>query len=319
MSRPVPLRLCAIVVSLALVASPAAPTAAVNGATHNTSITRLGGGDRYATAAAISQARFGGGASTVFVATGTSFPDALAGSPAAAAANGPILLSAPGSLPVPTATELARLRPNRIVVLGGPGALSETVGNQLRGYAPSVERWWGANRFETAAAIARRSFGRGVARVYVATARNFPDALSGGAVAGLSGSPILLVERDEIPGPTAAALADLRPGAIIVLGGTGAVSDGVAAALGGYATTGSVQRLAGADRFATSVAVSQSAYGSAGSTAAFVATGFTFPDGLAEARSQRSFPDHCFSSPRTGSRRTSRPSCAGSTPTGYSS
>lgn len=249
--------------------------------THDTAINRLAGGDRYATAAAISQARFGGGVSTVFIATGTSFPDALAGSPAAAAANGPILLTAPTALPAPTAAELVRLHPGRIVVLGGPSAVSDAVVDQLRGYAPSVERWSGANRFETAATIARNSFARGVATLYVATARSFPDALSGGAVAGLNGGPILLVEPDAIPGPTAAALGDLRPHTIVVLGGTGAVSDGVAVGLAGYAGNGSVQRLAGADRFATSVAVSQSAYGADGSTAAFVATGSAFPDGLA--------------------------------------
>ena len=261
--------------------APAPPPPSSTTPSTNTSIARLAGADRYATAAAISRSRFGGGAGTAFIATGSSFPDALAGSPAAAKANGPILLTASGSLPAATATELARLRPTRIVVLGGAGAVSDAVIAQLYGYAGRVERWSGANRFETAATISRSSFGAGTPVAYIATARTFPDALSGGAIAGRAGGPILLVEQGSIPVATATELARLRPGAIVVLGGEGAVSEPVRAALAGYATSGTATRLAGSDRYATSVQISRSAYGSAGSDAVFVATGANFPDGLA--------------------------------------
>jgi putative cell wall-binding protein len=247
---------------------------------HDTAIQRLAGADRYATAAAISRARFGGGASTVFIATGGSFPDALAGSPAAAKANGPILLTASGSLPAATAAELARLHPSRIVVLGGEAAVSSAVVSQLYGYAGSIERWSGASRFETAAAISHQSFNPGVPVAYVATARSFPDALSGGAVAGHLGGPILLVEQYSIPIATASELVRLSPGSIVVLGGEGAVSEGVRAALAAYTTSGTATRLAGADRYATSVAISQAAFGG-DVGAAFIATGANFPDGLA--------------------------------------
>ena len=67
----------------------------------------------------------------------------------------------------------------------------------------------------------------------------------------------------------------------MILGGTGAVNADVAAALVPYATSGSVTRLAGADRYATAVQVSRASYGSAGSDAVYVATGMNFPDGLA--------------------------------------
>lgn len=249
--------------------------------THQTEITRLAGSDRYATAAAISRAQFPAGASTVVVATGGSFPDALAGAPAAARLKAPILLTSSGGLPASTAAELARLRPSRAIVLGGPAVVSDAVVAQLRTYAASVERWGGSDRFATAATIARATFAPGVGVAYVATARSFPDALSGGAVAGLRGGPILLTEATSIPATTAAALSALRPGSIVVLGGSTVVSEGVRAALAAYATSGSVTRLAGADRYATSVAISRSAYGAPGSDAAFVATGTTFPDGLA--------------------------------------
>jgi putative cell wall-binding protein len=245
-----------------------------------TTIQRLAGDDRYATAAAISKARFGGGASTVFLATGASFPDALAGAPAAAKAHGPILLTGRDSLPGPTATELARLHPSKIVILGGSGVVTDRVASQARNYAGTVVRWAGANRYETAAKISASSFAAGVAVAYVATAKTFPDALSGGAVAGRAGGPILLVDAGAVPGATARELTRLKPGRIVVLGGTGAISDSVRTALGRY-TTGSVSRLSGSDRYATSVQISRSAFGSAGSNAAFIATGTGFPDGLA--------------------------------------
>ena len=250
-------------------------------ASSDTAIRRLAGGDRYATAAAISRSRFGGGASTVFIATGGSFPDALAGSPAAAKANGPILLTARDSLPAATATELNRLNPSKIVVLGGSGSVSAGVARQLGGYAASVVRWAGADRFATAAAISRSTFAPGVAAVYIATGSTFPDALSGGAVAGRNGGPILLVKQDALPSATATELARLKPGKIVILGGTGAVNGPVAEAVRRYTTSGTVTRLAGADRYGTSVVVSRASYGSAGSDAAFVATGGNFPDGLA--------------------------------------
>jgi putative cell wall-binding protein len=243
-----------------------------------TQITRLAGADRYATAAAISKSRFGGGASTVFIATGAGFPDALAGAPAAAKARGPVLLTERGGLPSATATELARLKPSKIVVLGGAGVVSDTVLSQLRGYAGTVVRWAGANRFETAATISARSFAAGVPVAYLATADTFPDALSGGAVAGRMAGPILLVDRHAVPAATAAELSRLKPGRIVVLGGTSVVSEGVRLAVDRY-TSGPVSRLAGADRYSTSVQISKSAYGS--SESVFIATGTNFPDGLA--------------------------------------
>ena len=85
----------------------------------------------------------------------------------------------------------------------------------------------------------------------------------------------------RISSATANELARLRPLRIVVLGGAGVVSEHVRNTAGGYAVTGSATRLAGADRFATSVEISRSAYGSAGSDTVFVATGTNFPDGLA--------------------------------------
>ena len=242
---------------------------------------RVSGADRYATAAAVSASAYGPGVPVAYVATGASFPDALAAGPAAGVGGGPVLLTWRDQLPGPTRTELERLQPARVVVLGGTGAISDSVVATLRGLATSgtVTRLAGPDRYATAAAVSAATFAPGAPVAYVATGTAFADALAGGAAAGRQAGPILLTLPSSLPAATAAELQRLRPGRIVVLGGTGAVSAAVAAQLDAY-TSGSVSRLAGADRYATAVAVSQ-ATTAAGPRVVYLATGTSYPDGLA--------------------------------------
>jgi putative cell wall-binding protein len=78
---------------------------------------------------------------------------------------------------------------------------------------------------------------------------------------------------------TAAELGRLRPARIVVLGSAGVVSDAVASQLGRFAA--SVTRVAGTDRYATAVRVSQSGYAANAPSTVYVAVGSNFPDGLA--------------------------------------
>jgi putative cell wall-binding protein len=192
------------------------------------SVTRLSGADRYATAAAVSKAAFPAGAPIAYLATGTGFADALAASPVAHRAGGPLLLTTPGSLAPAVATELARLRASRVVIVGGTGAISSTVETSLRGRGLIVTRVSGADRYATAAALSR-GFPTGTS-TYLASGTGFPDALAGGVAAARSGQPMLLTSATSLPGATTAELDRLAPPWITVLGGTGAVSAAVAAA-----------------------------------------------------------------------------------------
>ena len=243
-------------------------------------VQRLAGADRFATAAAISAASFARGVPVAYVAIGSNFPDALAAGAAAARRGGPVLLVNGSNIPAATSAELARLRPAQIEVVGGPSIVSDGVVSALRQYATTgtVSRLAGANRYATAAAISRDAFPTGVPVAYVATGTNFPDALAGVAAAGSGGGPVLLTKPDRLAAETASELGRLRPGRIVVLGGTSVVSDGVVSALRGYATSGEVTRLSGTNRYATAVSVSSRTF--ADSTVAFVATGANFPDAL---------------------------------------
>jgi putative cell wall-binding protein len=243
-------------------------------------VTRLAGADRFATAAAVSAASYVPNVPVAYVATGANFPDALAAGAAAVRGGGPVLLVTGSSIPPATAAELSRLDPAAIKVVGGTAIISDGVLAALRPYATSrqVTRIAGDNRYATAARVSADAFSRGVGVAYVATGANFPDALAGVAAAGSGGGPVLLTRPGEIPAETASELARLDPARIVVLGGSSVVSDAVLAGLRGYATTGSVTRLAGADRYATAVDVSSRTFG--GSRVVFVATGQNFPDAL---------------------------------------
>ena len=259
---------------------PAAPSpSAPPPPTSRPAMERLAGSDRFATAATVSAASFAPGVPVAYLATGMNFPDALAAGAAAAERGGPVLLVTSTGLPASTASELGRLRPQAIKLIGGASVVSDGVMEALRGYATSgsIERIAGANRFATAAQISATTFGPGVAVAYIATGKNFPDALAGVAAAGAAGGPILLSQPDQLPAETVAELNRLRPGRIVVLGAAGVVSDAVVNALAAH-TPGSVTRLAGSDRYATAVAVSTGTFTS-GDTV-FVATGATFPDAL---------------------------------------
>jgi len=95
---------------------------------------RLAGADRYATSVAISKATYAPGVPVVYVATGLGYADALSGAPAAGQQGGPLLLVTGTSIPAVVATELTRLKPGRIVVLGSTSVVSAGVAAALDGY-----------------------------------------------------------------------------------------------------------------------------------------------------------------------------------------
>ncbi|MET1042798.1 MAG: peroxidase family protein [Microbacteriaceae bacterium] len=261
----------------------AAASLLVNGAPAGEEfLSRIGGSDLFETAALISQSHFEPGVPVAYVTNGRNFPDALAGGPAAAVEGGPVLLVEPDGVPRATALELARLKPAKIVVLGGPLAVSEGVASSLRGYTSgAVSRIGGATLFDTAAEISKATFSAGVDVAYVATGHDFPDALAGSAVAARDGAPVLLVEKDRIPSATSAELTRLRPQRIVVLGGPLVVGATVEAQLGGF-TSGGVTRLGGQNLYDTASLISEASFPN-GADRAFIATGANFPDALAAA------------------------------------
>jgi hypothetical protein len=178
------------------------------------SVVRYSGADRYATAVAVATAL--GSPTTVLLATGTNFPDALAAGPAAAHVHGAILLTDGSAVPAETATYLAGA--HTTYAIGGPAAAA----------VPSATAILGSDRYATAAAVATKFFPTS-AILGVATGTGFPDALAGGAQLALMGGPLLLASAATVPTSTSNYLtADHSVlTTIYVYGGTAVLGIGV--------------------------------------------------------------------------------------------
>ena len=195
-------------------------------------VERIGSGDAYQRAAAVSAARFDA-AETVVVTTGERFPDALAAGPLAAARQAPLLLTEAGTLPEATAAELQRLAdgtglpggdPLQVVIVGGTAAVDDAVADAIAAITGGpVTRVAGPDRVATAAAVAALEDFDGAPTVYVARSDDFPDAVVAGAPASVDGAPVLLVGRDAVPEATRDALAVADGAAWAVVAGGDAV------------------------------------------------------------------------------------------------
>lgn len=255
-------------------ASAAAPAYAVD---------RLWGADRFATAVAVSQRYYPApGVPVVYVANGMDFPDALSAAPAAARQGGPLLIVRPDAIPAAISAELDRLSPQKIVVVGGPSVVSDQVYADLAARTASITRLAGPDRYQTSLAISRYAFPAGSSpQAYLATGRNFPDALAAAGAAGAASAPVILVDGLSTSGPSAAVTTELnRLGVtkVLLAGGTPVVYPQLER---GLKQTYQVERYAGADRYGTSGVVNRESFPSA--THIFLATGAAFPDALTAA------------------------------------
>ncbi|MCY7298110.1 MAG: cell wall-binding repeat-containing protein, partial [Ilumatobacteraceae bacterium] len=260
--------------------APAAAASAPAGGDAQVDVERVSGVDRYKTAATISAKAYPTTAEVVYVASGTNFPDAVSAAPSAIHENAPLLLTQAGQLPASTRAEIARLDPEKIVIVGGSGVISNAVRDALKSLAPNVVRVAGTDRYSTSIALARYAFGTaGASTAYIATGNAFPDAMSAGAAAGSSNGPVILVNgsASTADSATRSLLSDLRTSKVKVIGGTAAVSAGIATSLGSGGKT--VTRLSGSDRFETSIATNANAFTS--SSTVYLATGYNYPDALA--------------------------------------
>ncbi|PFG38672.1 putative cell wall-binding protein [Georgenia soli] len=190
---------------------------------------RLYGKDRYETAVDLA-VETGAFDTTVFIATGSSFPDALGGSAAAGRLGGSLMLTRRTALPADTALLLEYGQPAKVVVLGGTGVVDTSVVREIQRIVPGakVERWAGSDRYETTAAISRKTYPQGADTVYLASGADYPDALAGAPVAALEGAPLLLTRKECVPAATKAEITRLGATNVVVLGGTGVVSNNAA-------------------------------------------------------------------------------------------
>lgn len=268
-----------LVGALALAPAAAAPApGAIAAPVAN--VDRIGGSDRFATAVRVSETAFAGPVPVVFLANGLDYPDALSAAPVAAALGGPLLLTLPRTLPDLVVNELRRLAPETVVLVGSEAVVGAEVEAQVQALGLTTDRVAGPDRYATSRALIERYALPG-STLFIATGRNYPDALAAAAAAGAIDAPVLLVNgRTTALDPATAALIEARGTTTVhIAGSAGVVSAELELELS--QRVGTVSRLAGRDRYETAVAIASETASEAGR--AFVATGAGFADALSGA------------------------------------
>jgi len=198
-------------------------------------VDRIGGIDRYETAAMIAEeiiaiADEGDGFDGIFfIARGDLFADALTASPVAYSNRIPILLVAPDELPEATVDVIQSAGADRAIIVGGAAAVRPTVATQVASLVGMNDRIDGVDRYDTSANFSQWAVDNAFAdwaAVGIATGEKFPDALSGGAGIGSRNGVVLITPRATMHDSIADKLGDV--GAMVtsleVFGGEGAVS-----------------------------------------------------------------------------------------------
>jgi len=241
---------------------------------------RLAGADRFVTASEIALDGFPDGASTVFVTTGRAFPDAIAVGAVSASMRLPMLLTEPDGVPASTRSTISTLNPDRIVIIGGPDAVSDNVARSLEQYG-TVERLGGINRYETAKIVAETLFDAPPV-VYIAYGYSYPEAVSAAVAAGVDSGPLLLTDDAELDGFARRYLESLTEVAVVVVGDSSAVSQYVFDEISSIPSVAGVSRISGSGSVATSIAVSRAAFPD-GASRVYLATAGDYADALAGA------------------------------------
>lgn len=186
---------------------------------------RFSGINRYETSVRIAEQI--GTDNGIVIASGENFPDALSIAPIAAQKGMPILLSTKTSLP----SEVKSFLQNKTIpvsyIVGGVGALSTDIKSSLN----NPIRLSGMDRYETNIKVIHQfEDSMNLSSIYVASAQNFPDALSGSALASNSNSPILLIDND-IQEVSKDYIQSFSCKTVTILGGTGGINKNTETAL----------------------------------------------------------------------------------------
>ncbi|MGF3105053.1 cell wall-binding repeat-containing protein [Rossellomorea sp. DUT-2] len=231
-------------------------------------VERIYGADRYETALQVALKGWDSGSDEMILATGTNYPDALAGAPLAYHKGAPILLTPKQTLHSSAKKGIEELDVKKVTILGGAGVISDNVVEEIKDLGVSVTRISGNNRYETAVAISKSLPNHDA--VFVVSGKNYPDALSIASIAAQEGYPILLSEKDIIPASTLAQANTYKKN--YVIGGTGVISHSAMTKLN-HPT-----RIYGVNRYETNASIIQNFNVHTGSV--FFATGTQFADAL---------------------------------------
>ncbi len=164
----------------------------------NVTIERLGGVNRYDTAAIISDKL---SSDIAVLSYGRNFPDALSIAPYAAKNGYPVFLTDnKKELSKETKAKISSF--DQVIVVGGSDVVSDNAVKDL-----DYKRFSGENRYNTNIDI-NKNLKMGNGKAYFATGIDFPDALSGAVLAAKNNSPLFLSPGKDLTKETVSTLKE---------------------------------------------------------------------------------------------------------------
>lgn len=239
-------------------------------------------------------------AKVAILATTSSFSDSLAAAPLADELNAPIILNGPGGLDPRVLAHLKSYGFDGVIIAGGSDVFPASVVATLNANGLFADRAEGANRYQTAIALAGKAIEVDAyewepelreANVFLASGLDFPDALAAGpAAANYSGVVLLTKGSEGLDSVTYAALSDWTNFDFDLDYGDPTQNHGHLIGIGGPAVAGAAagwladpvelnETVVGENRYETAVLTAK-AYVPVTQGAVVLASGEKFPDAV---------------------------------------
>lgn len=192
----------------------------------NFKVDRLSGADRYKTSAQIAAKLIDGKTTTLEIASGENYADALSLNNAAEKDKAPILLVRVNAIDKSVEDVIKSSKASLINIAGGEKSVSESTKANIKKISnATVNRIGGADRYETSILLAKYSGLKEI--VVVASGENFADALVAAPFSAKQKGAILLTNKDKLGQNAEQFIKDTKFNKSYVIGGEKSVSEDV--------------------------------------------------------------------------------------------
>ncbi len=192
----------------------------------NFKVDRLSGADRYKTSAQIASKLITDKTTTIEIASGENYADALSLNNAAEKDKAPILLVRVNAIDKSVEDVIKSSKASLINIAGREKSVSEnTKANIKKISKATINRIGGANRYETSILLAKYSGAKEV--VVVASGEDFADALVAAPFSAQQKGAILLTNKDKLSDNAEKFIKDTKFNKSYVIGGEKSVSEDV--------------------------------------------------------------------------------------------
>ena len=192
----------------------------------NFKVDRLSGADRYKTSAQIAAKLIDDKTTTLEIASGENYADALSLNNAAEKDKAPILLVRVNAIDKSVEDVIKSSKSSLINIAGGEKSVSENTKANIKKISnATVNRMGGADRYETSILLAKYSGAKEV--VVVASGENFADALVAAPFSAKQKGAILLTNKEKLGQKAEQFIKDTKFNKSYVIGGEKSVSEDV--------------------------------------------------------------------------------------------